>query len=330
MKEVYPGIFLIKEKGAFGPIRPTENIFILAGHDGLIYDAGYGKKKDIKAFLAEFEKIKHLFNEQKKPFNVIRILPSHAHPDHFSGLKSLRKHLGVKILLTNRTAELIKSKKIFIKHYEPNYKEDYLISKFSIKDRLQAWLYRLIYPRIYGLTFIRNPDIIIDEKTDISINDEKWSIFPSPGHASDHLSLYNEEKGILFSGDNIIKKINTWLGPPLSNVEDYIKSIEFIQNLPKLEIIFSAHGSPIKKPKKRITEILHHREERTQQVLDLVKESFKEGISPSGIIHSLYPNATNMMNKVARGWICLTLKMLEEKNFIKREIGKKHILFFPA
>ena len=177
MKEVYPGIFLIKEKGAFGPIKPTENIYILAGHDGLIYDGGYGKKKDIKAFLAEYKEIEEFFNEQKKPFKVTRILPSHAHPDHFSGLKLLRKHLGVKILLTKRTAQLIKSKKFFIKHYEPDYREDYLLGKFPIKTRLQARSYRLIYPRIYGLTFIKNPDIIIDEKTDIYINDKKWSIF---------------------------------------------------------------------------------------------------------------------------------------------------------
>ena len=42
MKEVYPGIFLIKEKGTFGAIKPPENIYVLAGPDGIIYDAGYG------------------------------------------------------------------------------------------------------------------------------------------------------------------------------------------------------------------------------------------------------------------------------------------------
>ena len=81
---------------------------------------------------------------------------------------------------------------------------------------------------------------------------------------------------------------------------------------------------------KRITEILRHREERTQQILDLVKDNYNDGISPSGIIHSLYPNANKIMFRVARGWVCLTLKMLEVKNIIKREVRKKHILFFPV
>jgi len=50
MEEVFPDIFLIKQKGSFGQIKPTENIYILAGHDGIIYDAGYGSRKTVKFF----------------------------------------------------------------------------------------------------------------------------------------------------------------------------------------------------------------------------------------------------------------------------------------
>ncbi|KKL18500.1 hypothetical protein LCGC14_2474880, partial [marine sediment metagenome] len=45
MKEVYQGIFLIEEKGRFSP---SDNIYVLAGSDGLIYDAGYGSKKALR------------------------------------------------------------------------------------------------------------------------------------------------------------------------------------------------------------------------------------------------------------------------------------------
>ena len=53
MIEVYPGIFLIKEKGTSGAIKPPENIYVLAGSDGIIYDAGYGTKKAIKHLIGE-------------------------------------------------------------------------------------------------------------------------------------------------------------------------------------------------------------------------------------------------------------------------------------
>lgn len=46
MKEVYPGIFFIRESGGMlGIAKPPENIYVLAGNDGLIFDAGYGTKR---------------------------------------------------------------------------------------------------------------------------------------------------------------------------------------------------------------------------------------------------------------------------------------------
>ena len=331
MNEVYPGIFLIRERGKFGAVKPTENIYVLAGNNGLIFDAGYSKKNDIKSFITEFKEIKSVYAQQKKSFDITRILPSHAHPDHFSGLKKLRKKLGVKIVLTKETAKRIRSKKEFIKHYEADYKNDYFATKVPFKAKIQRSLYKLLYPIIYGISFVKDPDlIIVNEMSEISINDEIWKIVPSPGHSSDHILLYNEKKGILFSGDNIIENITTWLGPPDSNVEDYVKSIQFIQEkLPKLEIIFSAHGKPVINPRKRIEEILSHRNERTQQILKIVQGNAENGISTNGIFHILYPGAKNLFYQVAGGWICLTLKMLEEQKLITREVGKKNVLFYP-
>ena len=40
MKEIYPDIYSITEKGSYGVFKPPENIYLLAGKDGLIFDAG--------------------------------------------------------------------------------------------------------------------------------------------------------------------------------------------------------------------------------------------------------------------------------------------------
>jgi len=332
MKEVYPGIFLIKEKGSFSAIKPPENIYVLAGHDGIIYDAGYGTKRAIKDFLKELKRIEDNYKIQGKKFNLTRILVSHAHPDHFSGLKRLREELGVEIVLIKKTAEIIKDKNSHYNSFRTDDYNDYLRmrKKFirKIINVLRNVGSRLFYRRIYGISFIDEPEEIIEEKCQIYINGENWNIFPSPGHALDHITLYNEEKGVLFSGDNILS-ITTWLGPPNCSLEDYIKSIETIQNLPNLKIILPAHGDPIENPNKRLVEILEHRNIRKQQVLDLIYDNSEKGISPKDIIKALYPNNSKFLHQVARGWVVLTLKMLENKNLIKRREIKKKILFFP-
>ncbi|MFW9818950.1 MAG: MBL fold metallo-hydrolase [Candidatus Thorarchaeota archaeon] len=333
MREVYPGIFLIKEKGRFGAIKPPENIYVLAGPNGIIYDAGYGTKGAVKKLIKSLKEIKNHYRAQKKEFDIKRILVSHCHPDHFSGLKRIRKALGIKIVLTKKSYEIIKNKESFIETFETDAYEDYLRIRKKATRRIINSLRnvgsKLFYHRVFGTSYIENPDEVIEDNTNILINGENWIIFPSPGHAIDHISLYNEEKGILFSGDNILRTITTWLGPPNSDIGEYMNSIKNIEKLPNLKLILAAHGSPIENPQSRIAEILSHRNEREKQVLDIIYNHSKKGISPKEVIKAIYLNNSRFLHQVARGWIVLTLKLLEKKKLIKRVVTKKKVLFFP-
>ncbi len=48
MEEVAEGIFRITEKGSCGAIKPSVNIYIIPGSNGLVYDAGYGTIRDVR------------------------------------------------------------------------------------------------------------------------------------------------------------------------------------------------------------------------------------------------------------------------------------------
>jgi glyoxylase-like metal-dependent hydrolase (beta-lactamase superfamily II) len=337
MKEVYPGIYSIREGGGLsGVVKPPENVYLIAGNDGLIFDAGYGTKRAVKALIKEIGNIKKIYQEKGKEFNLTRVIPSHSHPDHFSGLKLLREKLGIKIILTKEMAKTIKSEESFSKSFEESSADYFRIKKEKKKNpdrlgiKIRRKLYRWFYRIGYGVSYIDDPEEIIDENSEIVINgDDKWILFPSPGHAIDHISLYNEKKGVLFSGDNILQHITTWLGPPTCNVEDYVKSIETIQNLPNLNLILPAHGIPIENPSERIAAILKHRQERADQVMSLVVENRNSGITPTEIIDKLYQNERRFIHGLARGWVCLTLKMFEEKGLIKKIPGKKEYKFLP-
>jgi glyoxylase-like metal-dependent hydrolase (beta-lactamase superfamily II) len=334
MKEVYPGIFLIKEKGTIGAVKPPENIYVIAGKDGLIFDGGYGNRKTVRHVIEEINKIRRVYFKKKKTFQVTRVLPSHVHPDHFSGLKALKRYLNINILLTEKMAEVIQSRQNFYDYYESNnyFKQNFIKDNLRnvLKFQLRKPLLRFFYQIIYGLSFIQEPDEIIDEKTKITIYNQVWEIFPSPGHSSDHISLYNEPEGVLFSGDNILRTVTTWLGPPNSDIEEYIHTIKKIRALPNLKLILPAHGSPITQPYERIEEILEHRKHRTQQVLKIVQKHSNHGITPEEIIEILYTSQGRMMYGVARGWVVLTLHMLVEKGRIKYLIKKEGVKFYSA
>lgn len=332
MKEVYPGIFRIIEKGALRNLKPPANIYVFAGSDGLICDAGYGNKKTVKKLIGQIKQIEDLYKKQEKPFHLTRVFISHGHPDHFSGLKLLRKQLGVKVVVTKNTAGIIKDKKSFSRNHHAS-PEDLMKIKSSVFSLISGlfhvsfqWIF---YKPLVGLTFLKNPDIVIDENAELSINGETWTIFPTPGHASDHVSLYNENKGVLFAGDNILRQVTTWLGPPDSNLCDYIHTLETFLRLPYLKIILSSHGRPITNPHERIEEVLKHRQRRTDQVKHIVQKRGALGITSNEIVKELYPKAKMMKHELVRGWVVLTLRYLEELDQIKSIGGKKDMRFFP-
>ena len=100
--------------------------------------------------------------------------------------------------------------------------------------------------------------------------------------------------------------------------------------MPKLELILPAHGSPVTNPRDRLDEILEHRKERTNQVLDIIKNNSNNGVTAGEIVKQLYPNGGKFTHQIARGWVCLTLKMLEKQSIIYKKEYDNAIKFYPV
>lgn len=325
MKEVYPGIFVIKEKGILGSLKPPVNIYVITGPDGLIYDSGYGSRSSIKHFSRELEKINRVCLERNETNSISRILLSHAHADHYSGLKPLRKKHGLKIILTERMSQIIKSRAAYAKSFRVEKKPVPGLIPFVKRffSGIKRFVETGIYIRYWGVTFVSDPDIVIKDKTTININNEEWEIFPSPGHSDDHISLYNRGKGILFSGDNVLRSVNVWLGPPRSDLDEYERTISEFMELENLQIILPAHGNVITDPYERLDQILRWRQKRTEDVKKIVL-GMKSGIfTVDEILHSLYPSQGKMKREFARGWVELTVEKFIKEGLIKKGEGNE-------
>ncbi len=303
-----------------GAMMPPVNVYVLAGHDGLLFDSGYGRKPILEHLGKEIRRIEETVKSRGAPFKITRALPSHSHPDHVSGLLYLYKHFGILPLLTEKMAANLAP--------ENGRNPSIAYDKYDVSlwKKIMMRLYcNCIQPALLGTTPVGPAYKIIGENCSLEINGEQWEVMPAPGHCDDHIFLYSRERGILFSGDNIMRSITTWLGPPSSNVTDYKKTLERALALEHLELILSAHGSPITNPKERIQELLAHREQRAREVFYAVEKSGRRGITISGITRMLYNGKKSRKRNIADGWIILTLEELRENGLVKKA-GKRYIL----
>ncbi len=326
-KEVCPGIFVIEERGLSRIYKPPINIYVVTGANGIVFDAGYGNSAALKQFGRAYKKITELCAERGDPCSISRIIISHAHPDHFAGLKSLSSIYNFRIIVTERMAEIVKSGQAYRESfaYENDVRKRTGVLFSVIKRFFRTINYRL-YARSWGIRFVSNPDIVIKNNCSININGTIWRIFHSPGHSDDHITLYDPSTGILFGGDNILRSKFTWLGPPRSDIDLYLDSLKTIMQLPGLSVILPAHGSVITSPVERITAIISYWENRMKQVGECVHAAGNSGIPLTDVISAVYPGSGRIKREFVRGWVLLVLERMVNSGEIYRETCR----YYPA
>lgn len=320
MQEAAPGVFRVTQVLASRFFKFTANIYIISGENGLVFDAGFGTQKavaNLTACIREIEKSGQNGNGCK----ITRVLPSHGHWDHFSGLKGLKEKAGLNVLLTRKMAGAVTSKSYYIRSMDLGSSGGNPLNSLIRRFRTA------LYFKIAGVTFYTGPYQPLEEKEILTVGDSDWQVFSLPGHCDDDVVLYNPKSGILLGGDIVLEKITTWLGPYRSSLSAYMKSLEFLLTLPGLSLILPAHGGPVTDPISRINYLIQHRNKRTRQVLDIVRYAGAAGIDFNSIFKRIYPAAKIHRRFLMEGWMRITLDELIKQDQIIEKLSKKRIVF---
>jgi ribonuclease/clavin/mitogillin len=130
----------------------------------------------------------------------------------------------------------------------------------------------------------------IDEGQKVIGGGETLTVLHTPGHSPDHVALWHEPSGTLFTGDLVVLgssvMIHTSKGGDLSQ---YMQSLERLLAL-EPRVLLPAHGPRVDNPAALLKGYLEHRRLRERQVLDALKAGHGtvETIAES-IYHGLEP-----------------------------------------
>lgn len=204
------------------------------------------------------------------------IILTHLHPDHVGGVNALVKHLG---------------------------------------GQVPVAAHRLTAEALEGSIRV---DRLIEDEEVIELEGEPRLVLRAlhtPGHARGHLCFYEEATGALITGDNIVGLGSVLINPPEGNMQDYLRSLERLRDLPNLTVLFGAHGPATGNPRAKIDEYLSHRLEREANILKAIGEGAG---TPEEIVARVYTDVHPKTHAMAQRAVIAHLEKLEEDNLITK------------
>jgi len=185
---------------------------------------------------------------------VEAILLTHTHRDHSGLARRLRRKTGAPIW-SNGPHRL--------------YRE---------AGRLE----RLLLSRSCDFKLI--PDEVLAEGSTLEIDGITLTAMPTPGHCANHFAFSVAGSPYLFIGDHVMGWSSTVVAPPDGNMADYLQSLENVIVSP-FTYYLPAHGGPIPEGRKYARQLLAHRLDRNQQVLDGVADGAR---TVSALVRRIY------------------------------------------
>jgi ribonuclease/clavin/mitogillin len=204
------------------------------------------------------------------------VLLTHVHPDHIGGVNALRAQFGK----TRVAAHSITGQAL-----QGNIEVD---------------------------TWLDDEDVIqLEGEPPIALR-----VLHTPGHARGHICLHELRTGTLISGDNIVGIGSVLIDPPEGNMRDYLKSLERVQAIPNLSVIFGGHGPAIANPYAKIDEYISHRMEREEKILRAVRSGAG---TAKEIVALVYTDVSPKAHAMAERAVLAHLEKLEADGLVRRD-----------
>ena len=91
--------------------------------------------------------------------------------------------------------------------------------------------------------FTGKPTGVLKDGDMLDLGNRKLFIYHTPGHSPGHISILDETKGYLFTGDLLYDETPVYAFYPTTNPTDLVNSLEKITKIPNITMIYGAHNS---------------------------------------------------------------------------------------
>ena len=190
------------------------------------------------------------------------------------------------------------------------------------------------------------PEVKIEESTDhafrpdvevrtgdVAVTGDGWTMtaLHTPGHTSNHtcFALDDGSARTLFTGDHVMGWSTTVVSPPDGDMAAYFESLRVVAGRSD-DVAVPTHGAPIRNPQEYVRQLVVHREEREQQIVDAVRSGL---VTIPDIVTTLYAAVRVELHKpAARSVLAHLVKLVDDGVLTTDTAGRPRLdtVFTPA
>jgi glyoxylase-like metal-dependent hydrolase (beta-lactamase superfamily II) len=174
--------------------------------------------------------------------DVRRFIVTHLHTDHYGQASALRKRFGWRVMLGQD--ERPSMDYLLSSAHQLLDKDLALLMRFGaskVVERLRAERYAIDPPPDSYLA----PDVWLEPNQAVALDSRVLLAVPTPGHTQGHLVYYDEQAGVMFTGDHLLPTITPSIGfEPVRcrwALRSFLSSLQLLRDLPDARLL-PAHG----------------------------------------------------------------------------------------
>jgi glyoxylase-like metal-dependent hydrolase (beta-lactamase superfamily II) len=131
----------------------------------------------------------------------------------------------------------------------------------------------------------------------------------TPGHASNHICFWDEDRRVLFTGDHVMSGSTVVIAPPDGDMAAYLASLEKVRAL-QPEALGPAHGPLLTDPDAYLEHYITHRLAREAAVIDALRAAGPGGADTEALVKAVYVDVHELLHPVARFSVWAHLRKL--------------------
>lgn len=208
---------------------------------------------------------------------VSRIIATHLHPDHVGCAGMLCDKTGADLWMTREEYLMCRVLVADTGREAPAAGKDFYTAAGFPEESLQQ------YEKMFGffgkyVSPLPESYRRVRDRDELLIGDNRWRVIIGRGHSPEHACLYDEEKNILISGDQLLPTISSNVSvyptEPLADpLLDWLTSLAELKNqVDKDVLVLPAHGKPFRGAHERVDALIAEHHEGLAALADLCAE----------------------------------------------------------